>query len=134
LGLFGARICIRVQKRYIIVMVGFPCSGRKTVGYCPPTTVVYTEESKACIQAMTWSEAVEPTQAAQHCETPTISAIAGLSGLHLGSCWICLKLEYLCNEDVLKASASYPREHALQTCPTLDKAFWRALCQQLFQW
>jgi len=43
----------------------FPCSGGKAAGYGVPTTVVHTEVPKACIQAMAWSEAVEPTQAAQ---------------------------------------------------------------------
>jgi len=35
-----------------------------------PATVVYTDVPKACIQAMAWSDAVEPTKAAQ--ETTTV--------------------------------------------------------------
>ncbi len=71
----------------------FPCSGGKAAGHGLPTTVVDTEVPYAYPQAMAWSEAVERTQAAWATTVgQAISAVAWLSGLHLGSCWICLKL------------------------------------------
>jgi len=41
---------------------------------------VYTEVPKACIQAIAWSEAVEPTQAAQEATTEGLRQFQQLLG------------------------------------------------------
>jgi len=67
-------------RDYPLRSAGFLCSGGRAAGHGLPTTVVDTEVPKACLQAMAWSESVEPTQAAQEATTVGLPQFQQLLG------------------------------------------------------